>query len=105
MTDELERLQRWYASQCDGDWEHTYGLTIATLDNPGWSVDIQLSGTELEDREFSALDDLESEQAWVVCDVVDRTFRGRGGPGMLTRILRTFVDWAEASVANRPLGG
>lgn len=35
--DVLGRLERWYAAQCNGDWEHTYGITIETLDNPGWT--------------------------------------------------------------------
>jgi hypothetical protein len=30
----LERLERWYAAQCNGDWKHTYGITLETLDNP-----------------------------------------------------------------------
>jgi hypothetical protein len=33
--DLLKRLQDWYVSQCDGGWEHTYGISIDTLDNPG----------------------------------------------------------------------
>lgn len=33
--DVLERLERWYAAQCNGDWEHTYGVKIGYLDNPG----------------------------------------------------------------------
>ena len=30
LMDPLKRLQDWYISQCDGDWEHTYGISIAT---------------------------------------------------------------------------
>jgi hypothetical protein len=33
--DLLEWLMRWYAAHCDGEWEHTYGVVIDTLDNPG----------------------------------------------------------------------
>ena len=43
----LARLQRWYASQCDGDWEHHSDVEIGTLDNPGWSVDIDLADAAL----------------------------------------------------------
>ncbi|MFE2849501.1 Imm53 family immunity protein, partial [Streptomyces scopuliridis] len=32
----LDWLQNWYTQQCDGDWEHEWGVKIATLDNPGW---------------------------------------------------------------------
>jgi len=34
----LTELQAWYVVQCDGDWEHTYGVKIETLDNPGWML-------------------------------------------------------------------
>lgn len=36
----ITQLQNWYKSQCDGIWEHEYGLDISTLDNPGWRVHI-----------------------------------------------------------------
>ncbi|GHB54781.1 hypothetical protein GCM10010331_48120 [Streptomyces xanthochromogenes] len=32
----LDRLQSWYSAQCNGDWEHEWGIKIDTLDNPGW---------------------------------------------------------------------
>lgn len=40
-------LQDWYIQNCDGDWEHCYGIKIETLDNPGWCIDIDLIGTNL----------------------------------------------------------
>lgn len=38
----LQWLEVWYSRQCDGDWEHSQVVSITTLDNPGWSVDIFL---------------------------------------------------------------
>jgi len=32
----FSRLETWFASMCNGDWEHTYGITLETVDNPGW---------------------------------------------------------------------
>lgn len=40
-------LSEWYKSNCDGDWEHYYGIKIDTIDNPGWKVDIDLVDTYL----------------------------------------------------------
>ncbi|MEH0820740.1 Imm53 family immunity protein [Micromonospora sp. CPCC 205714] len=40
-------LQAWYATQCDGEWEHEFGIQIETVDNPGWSVSIDLGDTAL----------------------------------------------------------
>jgi immunity protein 53 of polymorphic toxin system len=44
MHDTLRRFQNWYQAHCNGDWEHHAGVTIDTLDNPGWSVRIHLTG-------------------------------------------------------------
>ncbi|MHC3815880.1 Imm53 family immunity protein [Streptomyces sp. DT9] len=49
----LDWLQNWYAQQCDGDWEHEWGVKIATLDNPGWTIEIDLKETDLEEREYT----------------------------------------------------
>jgi len=46
-------IQRWFADQCDGEWEHSHGITIGTVDNPGWSIEIDLDETSLSDRELN----------------------------------------------------
>jgi len=53
----LAELQRWYESQCNEDWEHQYGVKIDTLDNPGWSVIIDLDDTDLEGKPFQTVED------------------------------------------------
>ncbi len=94
---EFERLERWYAAQCDGDWEHEFGVHLSTLDNPGWILRVDLEGTELEGRPFATISDLEPERAWIHCCVKGAKFEAAGGPGMLERMIREFCDWAEAS--------
>src|SRR5690348_1300611 len=42
----IEWIQAWYLDQCDGHWEHQYGMVIETLDNPGWSIRVELEGTD-----------------------------------------------------------
>ncbi len=91
----LSRLQQWYESYCDGDWEHGYGVSIITLDNPGWMVKINLEGTELEDRPFLAIEDLEPEYDWIRCWVEENTFHGVGGPQKLAEIIEAFLNWAD----------
>jgi len=82
----LGRIQSWYVSQCDGNWEHRFGLTVGTLDNPGWMVDIDLHQTDLEDRPFSTVnygavaESIENSGEWLNCAVDDKVFKGRGGP-------------------------
>ncbi len=45
---EMECINKWFEEQCNGDWEHIYGIKIYTLDNPGWAVKIDLYDTDLE---------------------------------------------------------
>lgn len=90
----LSRLQRWYAAQCDGDWEHGLGVQIEALDNPGWRVKIQLTATPLEAAEFPEVR-VDDEREWIDCRVTNGEFRGAGGPHMLGAILEIFVSWAE----------
>lgn len=61
-TDLMKRLQDWYASQCNGDWEHTYGISLSTLDNPGWSLKVDLTNTYLSDRRFDEVNIQGSDQ-------------------------------------------
>ena len=102
MQDELAGLQAWYEAQCDGDWEHDEGIAIGTLDNPGWSLRINLVGTELENRQFSPVEDMAPEQNWLRCWLEDGKFHAVGGPTMLAAMIRTFLDWAEADLDAKP---
>ncbi len=95
MTDELIELQAWYHAQCNGDWEHSYGVSIGTLDNPGWSVEIDLVDTPLSSRHFNPVRKLDPDLDWFRCEVKDSKWIGHGGPNMLRSILRTFLDWAN----------
>ena len=97
MLPTLQRLQNWYQAHCNGAWEHKAGVTIETLDNPGWSVRIQLAGTSLEGREFTEISDMDPDSDWIRCWLEDSSFLGVGGPRQLERILTTFLDWAEAA--------
>jgi hypothetical protein len=48
----IQWLENWYQSQCDGDWEHQYGIKISTLDNPGWDLKVDIYNTDLEGLEI-----------------------------------------------------
>ncbi len=91
--DTLHELQRWYQSHCDGDWEHSNGIRIGNLDNPGWSVTIDLYETDLSEKAFPEVRRIDHESEWILCRVIDFKFEGRGGPLMLEEILRVFLTW------------
>src|SRR5579864_7039170 len=92
--DTLEKLQAWYASRCDGTWEHQYGVKIDTLDNPGWAVEIDLAGTPLESHRFVEYESERSEIDWARCKVEGVVFRGYGGAKNLAEIIEVFTSWA-----------
>ena len=92
----LDDIQKWYAANCNGDWEHTYGFLIETLDNPGWSVRIDLDETNLHGKDFQKLEKELSEEDWIHCRVEDNKFIGYGDEGKLEEILKAFLDWAKS---------
>jgi hypothetical protein len=93
---DIEWLATWYERQCDGDWEHSYCVKIDTLDNPGWSLAIDLVDTNLEGKPFEEVSDLEPERDWIHCEVQGSTWRGAAGPRGLSALIRTFRQWVEA---------
>lgn len=128
MSSTLVRLQRWYKHNCDGDWEHYSGVTIGNIDNPGWSVTINLDGTPLATIPFQRVefgndddnfdDDGKTIGPWWMCRVEEKWEtdeddgeRMRVGlfwdaccdPDSLERVLKVFLDWAEANTPLNPI--
>ncbi|WP_328914916.1 MULTISPECIES: immunity 53 family protein [unclassified Streptomyces] len=93
----LDWLQNWYTQQCDGDWEHERGVKIATLDNPGWTVEIDLEETDLEGNEYTLQEVNRSTQDWVHTWIAEKTFHAAYGPGNLTEALTLFRTWATTT--------
>jgi hypothetical protein len=93
----LDRLQSWYSAQCNGDWEHSWGITIDNLDNPGWNVKIDLNETLLEDVAFKEIKiDYDDKTKWIFCHVEDKQFHAACGPNQLAKVLEIFLDWADS---------
>jgi hypothetical protein len=95
MDELLRRLEKWYSGHCDGNWEHQCGVRIDTLDNPGWRLQIDLTGTPLLLVGYVDLIAERSAADWVRCQVRDGKFEGFGGPENLKELLETFLEWAE----------
>ena len=96
MSNPLKQLSEWYSAQCNGDWEHQYGIRIDTLDNPGWSVSVELTGTALIGRPFKEVSTERTEADWLRCRVVGDKFEAFGGATNLEEMLRIFVEWASS---------
>lgn len=94
----IEFLQHWYAAQCNGDWEHEYGITVSTLDNPGWRVSISLVGTALFGVSMNEIRTELAPDNWMVCFLRDGEFQGCGDPTKLESILCVFQAFAAPEV-------
>jgi len=98
----LTQLQEWYARQCNGEWEHSAGVSIQSCDNPGWWVKINLVGTPLRGRAFTSITEGVDSQnfplapVWFACSVKGDVWHGAGDEGQLERILQVFLAWASA---------
>ncbi len=88
-------LQRWYRAQCNGDWEHSSGVHIGTLDNPGWKLEVNIEDTELEGRPFVPVVLERAEDDWITCRVEGSHFRAWGGPENLLDLISIFRGWAS----------
>ena len=98
----LQRLQEWYSSQCNGDWEHSYGVSLTTLDNPGWRLKLDLSGTPLAGQPFTEIKrDYEHPTDWLTCFVRDGQFQGACGPHRLEEMLGIFFTWSDLHSKSR----
>lgn len=104
MSNTLVRLQRWYLSNCNNEWEHAFGVHIDTLDNPGWIVRIDLMDTPLASRPFDRIEVGEQPSnyddagrqlgPWWTCWVDDSCWCAACGPESLEQALGVFLDWA-----------
>lgn len=104
--DDLTWLMQWYLAHCDEDWEHQYGVNIDTLDNPGWSLKVDLQDTPLNGLPFTPIYEgvseeeqpvqgLDGDVPWLVCRVEGSQFKGWCGPRDLGRLIATFRSWAD----------
>ncbi len=97
MKNLLNWLENWFESQSDGDWEHHYGIKIETIDNPGWSVTIDLNYTNFENLDIDyKLYEL-SEDDWYGVSVKNKIFKGVGDINKLEFLILKFKEIIESS--------
>ena len=96
----LNKLETWFATHCDGDWEHGEGIKISTLDNPGWSIDIDLGDTQFEELKLKPLKIEKSDQDWIVASIENKVFKIRCGPKNLSQSINIFFNWVDEITKN-----
>ena len=97
--DPIAFLTAWYQAQCNGHWELSHGVTLESLDTPGWLVTIDLEGTALEDRSVPKIELETSPKDWLAWEVSQNRFRGQGDPSKLLAIVRIFQVLAQTDAA------
>jgi hypothetical protein len=78
-------------------------VRIGTVDNPGWTLTIDLADTALSGRSFSEYgygigsDAEDSGNNWLHCKVEEDRFVGGRGPEKLEEMIEVFLEWARAA--------
>jgi hypothetical protein len=91
----IDWLSDWFKLECNGDWEHENGISISTVDNPGWSITIDLRDTSLENEEIvSDLVEI-NENDWFFFEVKNKKFRGGGDLSKLNFLISKFKEIVE----------
>lgn len=92
----VSALERWYSRQCNGEWEHSYGVKINTLDNPGWRVEIDLRDTRKQGATLQTVKLERTDDDWIHYWIEKRRFQIACGPGNLSEAIEVFVQWFES---------
>lgn len=101
MKSALKRLSEWYDAQCDDLWEHRWGISITTIDNPGFALKIELTGTLLESACFERFEfEMNDTDRWYTCWKEDCIFHGAGAPLQIEAIIEQFLRW-EADITSQ----
>lgn len=101
--DDLIWLSKWLASQCDGEWESDYGITLESVNNPGWMLKIDLDGTGLDPSAFKPVAVQRSDTDWIEAKVEEGVFLGGCALASLPELLGLFRAYVEGRSV-RPAG-
>ncbi|MBE9467091.1 MAG: immunity 53 family protein [Bacteroidetes bacterium] len=91
----LDWIQNWFTDNCDGDWEHGYGIQIATLNNPGWEIEIDISNTSIANINIELILNEKGPQDWYSVKIENQKFNATGDSGKLKFLLGLFKKMIE----------
>lgn len=93
MKETIEKIQDWYKINCNGDWEHSFGYKIETLDNPGWAIKIDLAETALDKLDFKReFQNPSNKNDWFNIHTENKTLIIYCGPENMKTTLGIFFD-------------
>jgi hypothetical protein len=76
------------------------GITISTLDNPGWDIKIELEGTELEGLEMKLILNNIDDNDWYGLKVEHNVFEAFGDPSKLEFLLTEFKKIVDITISS-----
>ncbi len=94
----LSELERWYAAQCNGEWELGSGIRIESLDNPGWQAHISLRDTRKQRAQLRKVRIDRDEKNWIHYWIDSQVFHIACGPTNLSEAIDIFVHWFESDL-------
>lgn len=96
MSTIIKWIEDWFKNQCDGNWEHSNRILIESLDNPGWSIQIDLADTLVSELniEYNLFETNDND--WYGFSVKDSLFHAIGDPYKLEFLLRKFKELIES---------
>ena len=86
-------VQDWVCDNYTSLAKRDKAFIIDNIDNPGWSIKIDLIETKYEYKKFERLTMERTELDWYHCFIEKGKFKGFGGPKNLFEILSVFRDW------------
>jgi len=95
----LDALQAWFVAHCDGNWEQEYGVTIGTIEDPGWELRVDVVGTRLAGSDLARQRLARAPDDWIETWCDGYTFYAAGGPNSLDELVASFVSFAERNTA------
>jgi Immunity protein 53 len=96
----LTWLSDWYQSNCNGDWEHNYGVKIETIDNPGWFITIDLNDTISNVNPIPWIFVEKSAADWDGYKLVGGQFEASGDPSKMEFLIGLFRNIIEKDTSN-----
>src|SRR6267378_1022487 len=100
----LERIQAWHKAQLERGRDPALGVRIETLrERPGWSVQIDLSGTPLSGLKLAPYREGATDRDWLAYRIKEDRFEGIGDPTKLQALLFAFLDLADRTAAETAL--
>jgi hypothetical protein len=95
----MDLINKWLIINCNGDWEHEFGVRIISSDVPGWNIELDLSKTCLESTNFSYSE--KKEHSFIEINIIDNVFKAYCSLNYYNRCLSLFINELFISRRNR----